>query len=256
MLEKLKGALARHPRLFDVALKAMPARSDAERFFESLGDGISFIQIGANDGLRWDPLRRSIVRNRWTGIAIEPLPSVFPLLKRNYAHVHGVQCEQLAVGAKDEMLTFWTMSDGFLDGLHADVQLYYNRKSSFHRAAVEKALTSFDDEQLEYLSKRGHSPVGINVPEAISSVQVECLSVNTLVRRYRNGKSPDLLSIDAEGHEATIIPAIDFETVRPRALFYEACHLGAEDAARITAHLKSAGYSITPMGADSVALLA
>lgn len=253
MLSTLKGAISRHPRLFDLALRTMPPRSEAERFFASLGEGVRFIQIGANDGLRWDPLRRSIIKQNWRGLALEPLPGVFPLLKRNYAHVPNVHCLQLAVGSHDETLTFWTMSADFLQELQEDVQLYYVRKSSFNRQAVESALTKFDDSQLEYLAARGHVPKS-DLCDAITPVDVKCLTVNSLVMQHWKEETLDLIAIDAEGHEAQIIPAIDLSVVRPRCFFYEAFHLEDTDRIVVENHLQRAGYSIRHVGGDAIAL--
>lgn len=255
MLEKLKSALARHPRLFDMALRVMPARSEAEHFFANLGKGIRFIQIGANDGLRWDPLRRSIVREQWSGLLVEPLPGVFPLLQRNYTHVPGVRCLQAAVGPRDDVLTFWTVSEKFLEGLSEDVRLYYCRKSSFRKDLVETALTNFGEDELQYLASRGHVPGSIDLHDTVVSVDVECLTINSLVAQHWQGRPPDLISIDAEGHEAQIIPAIDFTAVRPKVLFYEAFQLGAADSRVVEDHLRRGGYSVSRIGGDAVAVL-
>jgi hypothetical protein len=86
-------------------------------------------------------------------------------------------------------------------------------------------------------------------------VEVECLTVNSLVARHWRGKPLDLVFIDAEGHEAQIIPAIDFSAVRPRMLFYEACHLSAADARLVEQHLQCGGYSVHRMAGDALALL-
>jgi len=255
MLETLKMALARHPRLFDAALRIIPPRSQAEEFFASLGDGVRFVQIGANDGLRWDPLRRSIIRQRWTGLVIEPLPGVFSLLQRHYAHVLGVRSIQVAIGARDEVLRFWTVSQHFLDGLHEEVQLFYLRKSSFQREAVENALTRVGDGERQYLAERGHIPGPVDLQAVVVPVEVQCLTLNSLLAQHWHTEVPHLVAIDAEGHEAKIIPAIDFSVVRPRILFYEACNLVAEDRDRVEAHLRRAGYSVRPMGGDAIAML-
>ena len=48
---------------------------------------LSFIQIGANDGISSDPLYRFVKRNRGKvkGIVVEPLPDFFVKLKKNYS---------------------------------------------------------------------------------------------------------------------------------------------------------------------------
>src|SRR5580700_9172972 len=54
------------------------------RVFPSL-DRLNFIQVGANDGVRGDPIRRYITACEWSGLLIEPLPALFAELQRNNA---------------------------------------------------------------------------------------------------------------------------------------------------------------------------
>src|SRR5688572_761255 len=47
---------------------------------------VTFVQIGAFDGLAGDPLRPLILENEnWTGVLAEPHPDAFERLQRNYA---------------------------------------------------------------------------------------------------------------------------------------------------------------------------
>jgi hypothetical protein len=79
---QLKAEIKRRPRLYDfvmflsrrVLLRRTPAFMVLDQFSRALGRGVSFIQVGAGDGLRRDPIREFIVRDNWTGVMIEPLP--------------------------------------------------------------------------------------------------------------------------------------------------------------------------------------
>ena len=45
---------------------------------------IRFIQVGANDGVRFDDLFFIVTNNRWQGLVIEPLPTMYARLVSNY----------------------------------------------------------------------------------------------------------------------------------------------------------------------------
>src|SRR5258705_8601708 len=59
------------------------------------------VQIGANDGVRGDPIRHLILRHGLTGLLVEPLPDLFAHLQANYAGQQGLKFEQCAVGESD-----------------------------------------------------------------------------------------------------------------------------------------------------------
>lgn len=52
--------------------------------YSKLKKKVIFLQIGSNDGLESDPLRKFITRDRWYGILVEPLPDTFKKLLANY----------------------------------------------------------------------------------------------------------------------------------------------------------------------------
>ena len=49
--------------------------------------GIKFIEIGANDGITWDPLFKFIKKYKWEGILVEPHPRYFRELVENYTSI-------------------------------------------------------------------------------------------------------------------------------------------------------------------------
>ncbi len=46
---------------------------------------LKFVQIGANDGIRFDGLYRFVTQQPCSGIVVEPLPDMFERLRANYA---------------------------------------------------------------------------------------------------------------------------------------------------------------------------
>lgn len=91
MFETIKNHIKTKPWLYDVLNSKRPIVGEVEKWLENFSKNnhgqINFIQIGASDGLRWDPFRRFIIRDKWNGFFVEPLPNVFSILKNNYAYV-------------------------------------------------------------------------------------------------------------------------------------------------------------------------
>lgn len=207
-------------------------------FSRAHGGQVNFIQIGANDGLRNDPLRPLIVEHDWHGVLIEPLPTVFPLLERNYAYLErpGLVFLNAAVtAAAGDDLTFWSFTPDFLASLPLEQQLDYLRKASFERDHVA-----------------GFLPAGVDPDAVLQATRVPGVTLAQVVASSLPRHPLHLLVIDAEGYEAALIPAIDFSVVTPEAVFFESEHLGA-DRATVFGHLEQAGYRIAQVGLDSLA---
>lgn len=59
--------------------------------------GLTFIEVGANDGKSNDPLAEYIIPFNWKGIMIEPVEKCFRVLQANYCNVPDIKCEQVAI---------------------------------------------------------------------------------------------------------------------------------------------------------------
>jgi FkbM family methyltransferase len=197
---------------------------------------VSFIQIGANDGLRNDPLREHIVAAPWTGVLVEPLPSAFAQLKSNYRYMSEGRLTfvNAAISDHEGTLNLYTFEDEFLATQPLERRLSYLRKSSFDRGHVE----SFVETE--------HRPF-------ITSIEVPVVTIASLQRDHLPGQDVDLLVIDAEGHEATIIESIDFSEFCPDAIFFESHNLaGRSDV--VFELLSRAGYAVQALEGDSLAI--
>ncbi len=247
MLKLIKDFVRRRPALYDrvrnlkrsVLGAQDPAYGRLREFSHSHRDQVNFIQIGANDGLRNDPLRPFIVRHDWQGVLVEPLPTVFPLLQRNYAYLQRPQLVFLnaAVTVEGEgNLEFWSVKQSHLDALPLEQRLDFQRKASFNRGHVA-----------------GFLPAHWNPDQALEPVPVPCLGLEQIIATHLPRKPLHLLVIDVEGYESTLIPGLDFSRIRPEAVFFETEHLGA-DKQRVFDHLGRYGYRIDEVGLDAMAV--
>lgn len=208
-----------------------------DAYSQSKGRDVSFVQIGANDGLRNDPVREFVVRDHWHGILVEPLPEAFQMLVNNYRYLKNDDLifENCAIHSSTEnALEIFTYSDEYLRGLPDDKRLSLLRKTSFDRAHVEKFLR-------------------VGSCHQVKKIKVDCFSILDLLEKHDITPSHlDLLIIDAEGHEFNILNSINYSAVKPAVIVFESNHLGTKQT-ELFSMLESVGYVITTYWPDSVA---
>lgn len=242
IIRKIKNHIKTHPRLYDLLNFIRPIESNMEKWLDSFSKvnnrNINFVQIGASDGLRWDNVRRFIIRDKWNGIFVEPLPDIFEMLKKNYSHLKNQKLifVNVAVSSKNGESILWSYSDKFCDSLSFEDKLFYLRKSSFDKTHVEASLKNFDD-----------------IEDKMKCLHIRCMSLNSLVQEYWDSTKIDLILIDTEGHDDTIIRTIDFKVIRPKAICFESHNLGLRKQ-DIYDYLSEKGYKVSELNGDSVAV--
>lgn len=201
----------------------------AAAFFADAED-VSFMQIGAYDGVAGDPLRPLVLSHpRWRGVLVEPQPHAHARLKRTYEG----QSAQL------RLLQAAVSSHSGQQALH------FIEESEIQRLRLPEwahEIASFDPEHV-----RRHFPQA-----RISSSSVTTMTFAEAARTLP-GERVDLVVIDVEGHEAEILRSIDFDRHRVSFLIYEHKHLSAEERQRISDLLRSGAFSLKSFGRDTIA---
>ena len=210
----LKNFVKTKPHLFDIAkrvYRVLPSKKDdtykfLENFSKLHNRHVTFVQIGASDGLRWDPIREFIVRDGWEGILVEPLPTVFEVLKRNYGYVQNAKLVfvNAAISSNAGNLVFWTLNDDFLSKLSLEERIICSQKSSFNKEHV-----------LRWIKSNGHHD------SILKEINTPCVPLSELLKNHWDGRPINLLVIDAEGHESSIIPSIDFDIINVETIYFE-----------------------------------
>jgi hypothetical protein len=244
VLKVIKDYIKTKPRVYDAINALRPIASEAGvwlNHYSKLNHGtVKFIQVGANDGLRGDPVRRFILRDNWSGVLVEPLLPVYLMLKDNYAHVKKgpLFFENCAISDSPlDYIELWSFAETFLGSLSVEDQMNYLRKSSLHK---EQIMHCF--------------PEGGDVEHKIKCYKTRCQPLCALIDRYFSAQPIDLIFIDAEGHDDHIIKTIDFGRCKPRAIFYESHNLGSRSE-ELNAFLTKQGYRLTQLGGDAVATI-
>ena len=157
------------------------------------------VQIGANDGKRFDNLNAYIKKYSPKAILVEPIIEYYNELKLNYINYENVFFENSAICANNE------------------INFLYKVESSKSKLYGEhiKGITSFNK---SHLIKHGVSR------NHIKKEFVNSISFSTLIKKYTI-KNLDLLVIDAEGYDANILMDF-FSTTQLRPLIiFEYIHI-------------------------------
>jgi FkbM family methyltransferase len=194
-----------------------------------------FVQIGANDGALYDPLRREIMRRHWSGIMVEPVPDVFARLRHNYRSFDTLALENVAIAAQAGELPFYHLrrvADPQAEGL----PVWYAALGSFHKDVI-----------------LSHAALIPDIESRLVVRQVPCVTFDMLCRKHGFDRV-DLVQIDTEGHDFEVIKLIDLERLGPRVLLYEHQHLSEQDRQACAAHLATHGFELIEYRFDTFAL--
>jgi FkbM family methyltransferase len=191
---------------------------------------VTFVQIGAYDGVEADPIRSIVLDNEgWSGVLIEPQPDAFRRLQGNYA-AQAARLQLLNVAISDSA---------------GEKQLFCLPESSRQQQSLPSwtgGIASFD---AAHLLK--HLP----------GVELVSYPVRTITFAEAAAHVPDgyvdVVVIDAEGHERTIFDAIDLDRHRVRFCIYEHKHLSESDRLALKRKLSGHGFTVKQFGTDTIA---
>jgi FkbM family methyltransferase len=199
------------------------------RLFPNL-DGLHFIQIGANDGIRADPIRRHVLRHHWAGVLVEPQPTLFEQLRKNYADQPQLQFLNAAV-----------------DLHRGDRIIYFLQSGLTHLPDWAWGLGSFDRARLQTAAAK----LGLD-ESAIASQLVPTVIWEDVLALF--GPDPcDLLVVDAEGYDLTLLRAAPLMRWRPRLIHFEHSCASRADQLAFYSELISLGYEIATHAGDTIA---
>ena len=190
-----------------------------------------FVQIGANDGVMDDPLREFVLRHRWRGVLVEPVPYLFEKLKANYPARQGLEFANVAIAPRPGQQPFYFLPDTLDD---PRVPSWYRGLGSFSKEVLMK-----------------HADVVPGLEQRLQVAAVDCVTFDQLCESHGLARF-DLLHIDTEGYDWEILKTVNFARYRPRLLVYERHHLNPADRAACREHLRQHGYEALEEGLDAI----
>jgi FkbM family methyltransferase len=180
---------------------------------------LTFLQIGAFDGVGDDDLRELVFAHQLHGVLVEPQPLAFARLQQAYKHQPQVTLLQAAIAEQE------------------------GTRDLYCRRGAASMAASFDREHL-----RRH---GIPDEEIIAQ-PVACHTVTSALGVGRLERA-DLIQIDAEGYDWRIIRSIDFARIQPRILRFEYRHIPPREADECLSFLAERGYRFLVESRDIIA---
>ncbi|MDQ7730920.1 FkbM family methyltransferase [Halomonas sp. SpR8] len=193
---------------------------------------IKFISVGANDGIKHDPIAPFLKKYDWEGVFIEPIPEYFSLLKENYKKSRKIILEQAAIGSEESQKNIYLI----------------NPKAPWITIFFGKRLASFDRKIIE-----SHSWYVPMLRKNIINLEVAVIPLRTIIEKYEYW-DVDLITIDVEGYELEVITSLDFTKIKPKIIFFETKHLTINGYEKIVNLLETEGYKIFALGRDSYAI--
>jgi FkbM family methyltransferase len=192
----------------------------------------TFLQIGANDGIK-DNFTGSVLRREDVRIVLlEPDPFCAARLERDYSGRANVSVLQKALGAED----------GFAKLFHFDSEeeqgIQLNVFNSFDRALLEEKKNVF------------------SLQASIVSRQVECVTLASLSQEV-GVSSWDVLVSDIEGFDHEVVrqvSAMSRDNI-PRLFVFEHAWLEPSVRSKCYRDLADAGYAIIAGENDTIALI-
>lgn len=192
----------------------------------------TFLQIGANDGISHDPFREFMIRPNARGVAVEPVPDYFAVMRKNYVAYSQVIPENCGVGYPAGHLPFYAFQSDYIASKGGSKEL--------------AGLAGFAREKLLACIGADETP-----EDCIRELIIPVQTVEGLMTKYEFDQF-DCLFMDCEGYEENILTHMDFDRVRPNIIVYEHTHY-KDGGERIMAHLAARGFNFTRLTHDTVA---
>lgn len=190
---------------------------------------MTFVQIGANDGILFDNLYYFVTEHRCNGLVVEPLSDYFERLALNYRAYPGIKPVRAAVHPSLRQCTLYRVDPSHLATL----------------PNWTAGIASLDPAHYKRTGIADHY---------IIEETVDSMPLMELFERHEIHKL-DLLQIDTEGFDAEVIAMIDFARIKPAIIKYEHVNLDGAVRADTQLLLQRHGYACMQDGNDTIATL-
>ena len=191
-------------------------------------ESLHVLQIGANDGIQNDPLRKHLANSKATAVLVEPLPYYFHKLSALYSEESGrIRIKQVAIGAKEGQLILYSIPPCVANLMNDRVPNDW---------AHGQGSTSLNFVKGEILNNSWRGPRYRRQIEvflrSIEETEVRVVNISEVAGEH----AIDLLVIDVQGFEVDVLSGLG--TTRPRFILCET----SENRETIFRLLISLGY--------------
>jgi FkbM family methyltransferase len=201
------------------------------------GGNATLLQIGANDGVRVDPVQELVKKYKLSALLVEPMPHLFAALKQNYTGYPNVRFENVGVSSKGGKATIYQIdptAKEYPDWIHGtatldrDVIMKHQEASGVSRSHYERH---------------------------IQEIAIPVLTVTELLARHPDLAGVSIVVIDTEGHDFHVVKSVLNSGILPALITYEHKHLSVQDQIECRASLSRLNYHLVSGGDDTIAYL-
>lgn len=204
---------------------------------------VTFLQIGGNDGELGDPVYHFVKHHQWKGVILEPQRKVFEnKLKKTYRSNDRVELVNAAIAEKSDKKTIYKIS--FSDSRWATGLASLNR---------EKIENNIKSGYVERRAKEEGEQLPANKEDWITEEVVQTYSVNDIIRKF-NVSDLNVLVMDTEGYDYTILNTLDFTRIKPDVLIFEYGFFTPEQEQKINERLKNNNYAAKKLYMNTFAI--
>jgi FkbM family methyltransferase len=215
----------------------------------SVKQKLTITVVGANDGKIKDPIFPLVerrLRKQVKMILIEPQSFLIDRIKENYALLEDVHVFNVAIGDKPS-LKMYRIKEQFWD------QVASGSKRAWPNYRLASGATSLQKEHVvEWARKKITSVLDVN--DVIAELDVPGCRLGQLLAANHLPMEIDVLQVDAEGEDDSVIYCCDLELTRPRILFFESKNLAELRLASLLSYLDELGYEVFRLRKDTLAI--
>lgn len=231
---------------FDNGRRGNLTKNDHYDFYNNLiallasGRNLTFVQVGANDGISDDPIRNAVLNCARKALLIEPQEWLIPSLKENYKDFEGeLILENCAVDGTQKELTLFILPKRYWPQYIEKVGRHPNQLFSPYREQIETRLVERlglkEDQKADY----------------IEEYKVASRPLDEILRQHKL-ETVDVLQIDCEGHDVDVLMSIGGH--RPKIINIEIMNLSESDWERFRDWCDQNNYYIYKFKQDCIAL--
>lgn len=212
----------------ETALQRLPIFQNLlTKFVDKLPEDVFFVEIGANDGVDFDPIYQAVIKKKWSGVYIEPQKSVFMKLQSNFLGRENIYFENIAITKEEMLVDLFSPNEELTKGNSLIASMHMNKGVLRHFSEFELRKETVQGKTFQYI-----------------------------IDKYElKNKQRTLVLIDVEGFEKDIIESIDFKSYKPDYLIFEHAHLTYDIHREINSSLGQHGYKIYLDTMDTLAIL-
>ena len=179
------------------------------------------VQVGANDGKRFDSLNFFLKKYKCKAILVEPIEEYFNRLKLNYNDQPNIIFENSAISEKNQLFSLYTVNQNKINQYDEHIA----------------GINSFNK---NHLIKHGVKN------KDIVKQQVNSLTIKELLIKHKF-TSLDLVFLDTEGYDGVIISNFLKECSFNTIIIFEYIHIETKIFEKLIKELNDKNYSYFPI---------